>query len=166
MLTRIVLVIVTLALPCGCAESASSSSPLPSSVHTESTPPDDRSLAKPVSVKAGNDTPSKQQTVELTKAAATKAQEFLQERGLPYLRVGVKGGGCMGFEYLLRMDDQFDANLDHRETSLGVQLVIDKRSAIFLQGTSIDFGIDNGKAGFLFDNPNAIKDTGEKKQTE
>ncbi len=74
------------------------------------------------------------------------------------LRVGVKGGGCSGFSYVLGFDlpkendDSFEIN--------GIRVVMNKAHAIYLLGMEVDFlnGLDN--RGFTFNNPNATSTCG------
>lgn len=72
------------------------------------------------------------------------------------LRVGVKGGGCSGFTYVLGFDDQEEGD-DVFEIS-GIKVFMKKAHGLYLMGMEIDFldGLNN--RGFSFNNPNA-KDT-------
>ena len=76
------------------------------------------------------------------------------------LRVGVTGGGCSGFSYALAFDKAYDEKPDSRYDCHGVPVVVDRKSALYLDGTTVDFhdGID--KRGFVFNNPNAVKSCG------
>jgi iron-sulfur cluster assembly protein len=69
------------------------------------------------------------------------------------LRIGVKGGGCSGFSYVLGFDQPQEG--DDRYEINGINVVMNKAHAIYLLGMEIDFvsGLDN--RGFTFDNPNA-----------
>ncbi|MEM9326522.1 MAG: iron-sulfur cluster assembly accessory protein [Bacteroidota bacterium] len=75
------------------------------------------------------------------------------------VRVAVKGGGCSGLMYDLEFDDQITDNDDIFEDN-GIKLVVDKKSLLYLLGTTLDFtdGL-NGK-GFQFVNPNATRTCG------
>ena len=73
------------------------------------------------------------------------------------LRVGVAGGGCSGFQYALGFDDKFDAKEDAKKDCFGVTIVVDKKSDLYLDGTTIDFFEDISRRGFTFDNPNAAE---------
>ncbi len=100
----------------------------------------------------------------LTEKAAKEVQRIIQEQKLEegtVLRVGVVGGGCSGFQYSLGFDKTFDATVDHKYDHHGVELVVDKKSALYLDGTTVDF-YDDGleKRGFTFENPNAVKSCG------
>ena len=95
-------------------------------------------------------------TISIAKEAADHVRVFADQSGKPdsHLRVGVKGGGCAGMTYILdlvdapREDDKVIE--DH-----GLKLYVDRKSYIFLAGTTLEFsGGLNGK-GFVFNNPNA-----------
>ncbi|MDA7950569.1 MAG: iron-sulfur cluster assembly accessory protein [Pirellulaceae bacterium] len=101
--------------------------------------------------------------VILTEAAAKEVKKVLDEQSFEEntsLRIGVTGGGCSGFSYSLGFDEKFDELSDSKVEQHGVSVVVDKKSALYLDGTSIDFheGID--KRGFTFENPNAVKSCG------
>ncbi|MEC9374290.1 MAG: iron-sulfur cluster assembly accessory protein, partial [Planctomycetota bacterium] len=75
------------------------------------------------------------------------------------LRVGVKGGGCSGFSYLL------DLTENHRDTDEsfdqhGVTIICDPKSLLYLNGTTIDFKDEIMGRGFVFQNPNATSTCG------
>jgi iron-sulfur cluster assembly protein len=104
-------------------------------------------------------------SVTLTELAAKEIKRVITEQKLPEdvaLRIGVAGGGCSGFEYRLGFDE--GGNVDEVQDSVsqqhGVRIAVDKKSALYLDGTTIDFhdGID--RRGFVFDNPNAVKSCG------
>ena len=107
--------------------------------------------------------PSKIMAITLTEKAAKEVQRIIEEQKLEegvVLRIGVTGGGCSGFSYSLGFDKTYDEKVDSRNEFHGVPMVIDKKSALYLDGTTIDFhdGID--KRGFTFENPNAVKTCG------
>jgi iron-sulfur cluster assembly protein len=77
-----------------------------------------------------------------------------------FLRVGVEGGGCSGFSYSLKFESEFDKSADNRYTQHGVDVVVDKKSALYLDGTVIDWHDGLDKRGFTFENPNAVKSCG------
>jgi iron-sulfur cluster assembly protein len=72
----------------------------------------------------------------------------------------VRGGGCSGFSYSLGFDQTFDAQADTKYDQHGVPLVVDKKSALYLDGTTVDFYDGIERRGFTFDNPNAVKSCG------
>ena len=98
--------------------------------------------------------------IELTEAAAAEAIKYLEDTDEKYLRVGVKGGGCSGFEYSLTVDHEYDEQKDTLRQQHGVDIVVDKKSALYLEGTTLDYHTDISKRGFVFNNPNAVKSCG------
>ena len=101
--------------------------------------------------------------VILTESAAKEISRVKDEQKFPegmFLRIGVTGGGCSGFSYSLGFDDKFDETADSRFEYHGVEVVVDKKSALFLDGTTVDWYAGLEKRGFTFDNPNAVKTCG------
>jgi iron-sulfur cluster assembly protein len=101
--------------------------------------------------------------VQLSEKAAHEVKRIMQDQKLDeamLLRVGVAGGGCSGFQYSLGFDKEFDEKLDSKFTCHGVSLVVDKKSALYLDGTTVDFYDGLEKRGFTFENPNAVKSCG------
>jgi len=101
--------------------------------------------------------------IVLTEEAAKEVKRIIEDQKLEegtLLRVGVTGGGCSGFSYALGFDKNYDEKVDSKHQHHGVEVVVDKKSALYLDGTTVDFysGID--KRGFTFDNPNAVKSCG------
>jgi iron-sulfur cluster assembly accessory protein len=94
--------------------------------------------------------------VILTEAAAAKAKSLLDQEGRDdlTLRIAVQPGGCAGLRYNLFFDDR---TLDGDLTAEfgGVTLTVDRMSAPYLEGASIDFVDTIEKQGFTIDNPNA-----------
>ena len=107
-------------------------------------------------------TPEAETTVEaahgviLTDIAAGKVKSLLEQEGRDdlRLRVGVQPGGCSGLIYQLYFDERtLDGDL-MREFG-GVEVVVDRMSAPYLEGATIDFADTIEKQGFTIDNPNA-----------
>lgn len=102
-------------------------------------------------------------SIVLTPKAADKVREFIQKENMPdtvYLFVGVKGGGCSGFQYVLDLRDEAEAPIadtDEVFRSHGVHIVVDFKSFYVgqLGGTTIDYHDGLMGAGFAFSNPNA-----------
>ncbi len=94
--------------------------------------------------------------VLLTDSAASKAKALLDQEGREdlALRIAVQPGGCAGLRYQLFFDDR---SLDGDVTSDfgGVKLAVDRMSAPYVQGATIDFVDTIEKQGFTIDNPNA-----------
>ena len=95
-------------------------------------------------------------TISISKDAAEHVRQFSDQAGRPdsSLRVGVKGGGCSGLTYVLDIVDgpnQGDKAIEEH----GMKLYVDRKSYVFLAGTTLEYsGGLNGK-GFSFNNPNA-----------
>jgi len=103
--------------------------------------------------------------VTLTERAAKEVKTIISEqdeaakkRGEDpqrhYLRVGVKGGGCSGFEYVLDLSNS-KGEMDECWEQHGVQVVCDSKSLLYLDGVTVDFKDEMMGRGFTFDNPNA-----------
>jgi iron-sulfur cluster assembly accessory protein len=94
--------------------------------------------------------------VELTGTAAAKVRNLLEQEGRDdlRLRIAVQPGGCSGLRYELYFDERsLDGDLT-RDFD-GVQVVVDRMSAPYLQGARIDFSDTIDKQGFTIENPNA-----------
>ena len=99
--------------------------------------------------------------IKVTENAKTQALQLMRDDGNEgyFIRVGVKGGGCSGLMYELTFDNSLNEN-DKSFTDNGVEVVVDKKSFLYLVGTTLDFsGGLNGK-GFVFSNPNADRTCG------
>ncbi|MFO0912002.1 MAG: iron-sulfur cluster assembly accessory protein [Pirellulales bacterium] len=102
-------------------------------------------------------------TIILTERAAEEVKRIMTEQKSDagtVLRVGVTGGGCSGFSYSLGFDNQVDDKADTRESQHGVDVVVDRKSALYLEGTTLDFYEGLDRRGFTFNNPNAVKSCG------
>jgi iron-sulfur cluster insertion protein len=98
-----------------------------------------------------------QAVVTLTPAAVAKLHEAKQP-GKPYLRVSVVRHGATSFMYDLKFDDRLSVDNDYIHEANGITTVVDKTSAILLEGATIDWQTtSDGRQGFQFDNPNAVK---------
>ena len=108
-----------------------------------------------------NKTNFKKQMIKVTENAKTQALQLMRDDGNEgyFIRVAVKGGGCSGLMYELTFDNSLNEN-DKSFTDNGVEVVVDKKSFLYLVGTTLDFsGGLNGK-GFVFSNPNADRTCG------
>ena len=89
--------------------------------------------------------------VEAIKSAIADEQKTPEDA---FLRVGIKGGGCSGFSYVLSIDtDKRDGDLEIEKDS--VRLLIDLKSQVYLAGSTLDFTTGLNGKGFVFTNPNA-----------
>jgi iron-sulfur cluster assembly protein len=96
--------------------------------------------------------------ITLTDRGAEKVREFLSAQGTEVatagLRVGVRGGGCSGFQYALAFDQQRDGDAVFEDK--GIRLLVDTPSLPYIQGSTIDYVDDLQGAGFKVDNPNVV----------
>jgi iron-sulfur cluster assembly protein len=99
--------------------------------------------------------PKKAMSINLTPRAVEKAREALRKRGTPdaFLRLGVKGGGCSGFSYVIEFADETRTRDVVFEFD-GVKVVVDPKSLVFLNGTTLDYEVKLMQHGFKFVNPN------------
>ena len=99
--------------------------------------------------------------ITVTDSAKEQALKLMEEDGKPnlFIRVGVEGGGCSGLMYQLTCDNT-EKEGDKEFMDNGIKVVVDKKSYLYLIGTTLDFsGGLNGK-GFVFNNPNADRTCG------
>lgn len=91
-----------------------------------------------------------------------KAMAEAQSDEETLVRVSVQGGGCSGFMYGLGFIGQEEVNKEEDliEEFDGLKVVVDKKSLLYLDGTTIDWVEDLNQRGFKFDNPNAKKSCG------
>jgi iron-sulfur cluster assembly protein len=96
--------------------------------------------------------------VFFTEKGAEKVQEFLAGQQADVsaagLRVGVRGGGCSGFQYQLAFDEDRDGDIvfeDH-----GLRILVDTQSLPYVDGSSIDYVDSLQGAGFQVNNPNVV----------
>jgi iron-sulfur cluster assembly protein len=99
--------------------------------------------------------------ITVTDTAKRQALRLMEDEGKDgyFIRVGVQGGGCSGLMYQLTFDNEEKTD-DKSFEDNGVKVVVDKKSFLYLIGTTLDFsGGLNGK-GFVFSNPNADRTCG------
>jgi len=99
--------------------------------------------------------------IQISEGAARKIQSLMAKQGIREggLRVGVKGGGCSGLSYTFAWekaprlgDEVFE---DH-----GAKIFVDRKSLLFLKGTTLDYDTALLTKGFVFNNPNAKQTCG------
>ncbi len=94
--------------------------------------------------------------IQVTESAANKIKDGLIKEGYPDggLRLGVKGGGCSGLNYVIRFEEgqkPGDKVFEH----YGARIFVDFKSLLYLKGTTLDWQGSFMKEGFTFLNPNA-----------
>jgi iron-sulfur cluster assembly protein len=101
--------------------------------------------------------------VIVSESAVKEIKRIIQDQELDAskvcLRVGVKGGGCSGFSYLLdlteTMKDTDEVMMQH-----GIRVIVDPKSLLYLNGVTVNFKDEIMGRGFVFDNPNATSSCG------
>ncbi len=100
--------------------------------------------------------------IKITNIAKEKLFSLIQEGGVDpnaFVRVGVESGGCSGLSYKLDFDEKQNP-ADKLIEDNGVKILVDKKSYLYLVGTTLNYsGGLNGK-GFVFENPNANRTCG------
>ena len=103
-------------------------------------------------------TTTEQAGVILTETAAREIKTIVEQQELDAdavrLRVGVKGGGCSGFSYILDLTEN-QKDTDEEISQHGIKIICDPKSLLYLGGVTIDFKDELMGRGFVFNNPNA-----------
>jgi len=101
-------------------------------------------------------------SITLTESAIKELDRIMLEQNLSKntcLRLGVRGGGCSGFSYILEFDDTVN-EVDQVNEYGGITVVCDPKSFLYLSGMSVNFENTLMNRGFKFINPNAVKSCG------
>ena len=101
--------------------------------------------------------------IKVSQTAKQRVALLMSEEGFDaekdFVRVGVKSGGCSGLSYELKFDNKVDET-DKVFEDNAVRIIVDKKSFLYLVGTTLEYsGGLNGK-GFVFNNPNAQRTCG------
>jgi iron-sulfur cluster assembly protein len=112
-------------------------------MHTESTSP------RP------SEAPASKKEITISEQAVVYAKQRLAQRGTPEaaIRLGVKGGGCSGFSYVVAFDDEPPRERDYVCQAGGVRFYVDKKSFVYLAGSLLDYEKTVMFQGFKFRNP-------------
>ena len=107
--------------------------------------------------------PKKELTMSFTDKAAEAAKKQLAKRKTPdaMIRVGIKGGGCSGFSYVIEFEDNPPREGRDRVYEVnGAKFVVDKKSLVYLAGTVLDWKVTLMSQGFEFINPQVKSNCG------
>jgi iron-sulfur cluster assembly protein len=101
-------------------------------------------------------------SVSLTPKAVAMAKSRLIKRGTPdaSLRLGIRGGGCSGFNYVIEFSDDVPRERDRVFDFDGLRVLVDKKSLIYLAGSVLDWQQTLMQQGFKFVNPNEATSCG------
>ena len=94
--------------------------------------------------------------IKLTDGAIKELKTIMEDQKVPEdygLRIGVKGGGCSGFSYILGFDEKKDVDQEYEID--GMRVLMEKSHGIYLLGMEIDYVDGLNNRGFTFNNPNA-----------
>ena len=99
--------------------------------------------------------------IKISNSAKERLTHLLAEKGEEngYVRVGVESGGCSGLSYKLDFDNAKKDDDELIEDN-GISLLINKKSFLYLVGTTLEFSDGLNGKGFVFNNPNASRTCG------
>jgi len=104
---------------------------------------------------------AKAASISVTPKAVEMIKKQIDKRGVPNtaLRLGIRGGGCSGFSYVIEFHDGEPRGKDYvfdfaASDGTPVRVVVDKKSLVFLAGTELDWEQTLMQQGFKFRNPN------------
>ena len=101
--------------------------------------------------------------IKVSDIAKKKVVELMTDEGFDaqadFVRVAVKSGGCSGLSYDLKFDNNKDDE-DKVFEDNGVRVIVDKKSFLYLVGTTLEYSGGLNGAGFVFNNPNASRTCG------
>ena len=101
--------------------------------------------------------------IKVSDTAQKKVKELMSDDGFDsttdFVRVGVKSGGCSGLSYDLQFDkEQNEADKVFEDN--GIRIIVDKKSFLYLVGTTLEYSGGLNGSGFVFNNPNAARTCG------
>jgi iron-sulfur cluster assembly protein len=101
--------------------------------------------------------------IKVSETAKKKVIELMQDDGYSptedFVRVGVKSGGCSGLSYDLKFDKENQEG-DKVFVDNDIKIIIDKKSFLYLIGTTLEYSGGLNGTGFVFNNPNANRTCG------
>ena len=101
--------------------------------------------------------------IKVSDIAKKKVIELMQDDGFnhenDFVRVGVKSGGCSGLSYELNFDKENKGD-DKVFEDNGIKVIVDKKSFLYLVGTTLEYSGGLNGTGFVFNNPNAQRTCG------
>jgi len=106
--------------------------------------------------------PSSKREITISDKAVEFAKKKLAARGTPdaAVRLGVKGGGCSGFSYVIQFEDTPPRERDTVYDASGVRFYVDKKSFVYLAGSVLDYEHTLMFQGFKFKNPQEASSCG------
>ena len=98
--------------------------------------------------------------INITDKAISKIQEVLSSQNMKYFRIKVKGGGCSGFQYVFKSDNEINKNNDLIFDFKSLKILIDKNSIEFIDQAELDYRDELIGSSFSTNNPNAKNSCG------
>jgi iron-sulfur cluster assembly protein len=116
---------------------------------------EETSTTPPPASEAVASSPASKRGVLISPGAVEYAKKRLADRGTPEaaIRLGVRGGGCSGFNYVIEYSDDPPRSRDIVSEHEGVKFYVDKKSLIYLSGSTLDYEHTLMFQGFRFRNP-------------
>jgi iron-sulfur cluster assembly protein len=102
-----------------------------------------------------SEAPTSKKEITISEQAVVYAKQRLAQRGTleAAIRLGIKGGGCSGFSYVVQFDDDPPRERDYVYEAGGVKFYVDKKSFVYLAGSLLDYEKTVMFQGFKFRNP-------------
>ena len=101
--------------------------------------------------------------IKISDIAKDKVIELMKDDGYDhnsdFIRVGVKSGGCSGLSYDLKFDNSI-TDEDKLFEDKDIKIIVDKKSFLYLVGTTLEYSGGLNGTGFVFSNPNASRTCG------
>ncbi len=102
--------------------------------------------------------------ITISEQALSHLLDIMESEGIStnthYLRVGVKGGGCSGLSYVMDFDDTKTEHDDEFNVDGGLRVIVDKKSLLYLYGTTLNYSDGLNGKGFQWENPSASRTCG------
>jgi len=92
--------------------------------------------------------------IQFSEQAVARGKELVDQKGQPWMRLGIRGGGCSGLSYFMDFVDA-PADKDLEFEFDGLRVCVDRKSYLYLVGTEVDFETTLVRNGFVFHNPAA-----------
>ncbi len=92
--------------------------------------------------------------IQFTERAVQRGRQLLSDKGASWVRIGIRGGGCSGLSYFM----EFVAEPQDKDKQVeveGLNVCVDRKSYLYLNGSEVDFEETLVKNGFVFNNPQA-----------
>ncbi len=99
-------------------------------------------------------------SINITDKAISKIQEVLTTNNMKYFRIKVKGGGCSGFQYVFKSDNEINIDKDLVFDFKQLKILIDKNSLEFIDQAELDYKEELIGSSFSINNPNAKNSCG------